>query len=84
MMEVFNDQMIGPVVLDRDLMLNGQVVGDLTVPDGIVLQLNGQVSGNLIVESGGSAVVYGMVVGKIINAGIVELNGVALGGVVEH
>ena len=83
-MKQLNDQLEGPTTIDEDTILNGQVLGDLTVLNGVVLRLNGQVTGDLYVESGASAFINGLVIGQVFVEGRIDLLGIALGGVVRR
>jgi hypothetical protein len=59
----------GPATLERDAALKGQVIGDLTVPEGVRLELYGQVNGDLVVQPGAAVIVHGRVIGAVRNQG---------------
>jgi len=62
-------QIDGPITLERDTALSGEVSGSVVVTAGISLELYGRVVGDLVVEPGGVAVVHGVVTGAVVNRG---------------
>jgi len=68
-MEPVRGHFDGPVLLTRDTIFYGTVVGDMTIAPGVHLELMGSVIGNLIVEDGATASVRGIVSEAVINRG---------------
>ena len=62
-------QIDGPITLERNTVLSGDVSGGVTVRAGVSLELYGRVAGDLVVEPGGAAVVHGIVTGAVRNQG---------------
>jgi hypothetical protein len=70
-------------VLASDTLVYGQLIGDSTVPHGVLLVLRGQIVGSLTVETGGRAEIAGQVTGDLINGGEVTIMGMVGGRFVD-
>jgi cytoskeletal protein CcmA (bactofilin family) len=68
-MDEMMGQIDGPLTLERDTVLSGDVSGHVAVSAGVSLELYGRVIGDLVVEPGGAAVVHGVVTGAVLNQG---------------
>ena len=68
-MPTMQGKIAGPVVVDRDLDIDGTIVGDAIVRPRNTLHLRGVVTGNLTIEKGATAIIYGTVEGHIRKTG---------------
>jgi cytoskeletal protein CcmA (bactofilin family) len=68
-MPTMQGMIAGPVVVDRDLDIDGTIVGDAIVRPSTTLHLRGVITGDLTIEKGATAIIYGMVDGRIRKSG---------------
>lgn len=68
-MRTINEKYEGNAVLDEDTLLNGMIVGCVSVLNNVTFQLNGMVIGDVILEAGATVHLNGMVNGNVINKG---------------
>jgi len=59
----------GNLTIDREVIVNGRVAGDVRVMAGGVLTMGSVTHGNVIVEDGGRAELHGVTEGDVINIG---------------
>lgn len=64
-MKTMRGTIAGPLVVDRDLDVQGTIAGDAVVRPARTLHLRGAITGNLTVEQGATAVIYGTVAGRV-------------------
>src|SRR3712207_45612 len=62
-------QIEGPITIEQDTALLGEVTSDVTVRAATRFELHGTVTGNLIVEPSAAVIVRGEVGGTLINYG---------------
>jgi hypothetical protein len=64
-MKTVRGTIAGPLVVERDLDVQGTIAGDAVVRPARTLHVRGAITGNLTVERGATAVVYGTVNGRV-------------------
>jgi hypothetical protein len=64
-MKTMRGTIAGPLVVDRDVDIQGTVAGDAIVLPARTLHLRGTITGNLTIEQGATAVIYGTVAGRV-------------------
>jgi hypothetical protein len=64
-MQTMQGKIEGPFTVDRDLDIQGSIVGDALVRSNATLHLRGVITGNLTIEKGACAIIYGTVGGRI-------------------
>lgn len=64
-MQTLRGTIEGPFIIDRDLEVEGTIVGDATVRPQCTFYFRGTITGNLTIEEGATAVIYGNVDGRI-------------------
>jgi hypothetical protein len=64
-MKTMRGTIAGPLVVDRDLDVQGTIAGDTVVRPGRTLHVRGAITGNLTIEQGATAVIYGTVGGRV-------------------
>ncbi len=68
-MQTLQGRIEGPLVVTRDLDVQGTVVGDAIIRANHTLHLRGVITGSLTIENGASAVIFGTVEGRIHKTG---------------
>jgi cytoskeletal protein CcmA (bactofilin family) len=68
-MKTVRGTIAGPLVVERDLDVQGTVAGDAVVRPARTLHVRGTITGNLTVEQGATAVIYGTVNGRVRKVG---------------
>ena len=63
------------LTITTETMLNGMIVGDVSVNNSSLFILNGTIIGDVIVEKNSRLIVYGTLNGNIHNYGICEIYG---------
>lgn len=64
-MKTLRGSIPGPLLVERDLDVQGTIEGDAVVSSACRLHLRGTITGNLTLEPGATAVVYGTVHGRL-------------------
>jgi hypothetical protein len=64
-MQALEGKLEGPFIVNRDLDIDGTIVGDAIVRPNATLHLRGVITGNLTIEKGATAIIYGTVEGRI-------------------
>jgi hypothetical protein len=64
-MKTMRGTIAGPLVVDRDVDIQGTIAGDAVVLPARTLHLRGMITGNLTIEQGATAVIYGTVNGRV-------------------
>lgn len=73
---VLSNKYDGPLKVENNVVLNGLVVGSVTVLQNGYFEMHGTVTNDLIVQPGAMAKIFGTVVGTVINyGGSVEVRG---------
>lgn len=84
-MRVINDKIENDTNIEEDTQLNGMIVGETIVAEGIQLDLNGMIVGNLIVGKSSTVHLFGTVVGDVVNnGGNLEVYGVVNGKIFRN
>ena len=68
-MQTLQGTIEGPLIVVRDLEVDGIVAGDAIVCADRTLHLRGAITGNLTIEKGAAAIIYGTVGGRICKSG---------------
>jgi cytoskeletal protein CcmA (bactofilin family) len=68
-MQKMSGKIQGPFTVERNLDVDGTIVGDARVPSTRTLHLRGVITGSLTVEPGATAIIYGTVEGRIHKTG---------------
>ena len=64
-MQKMSGKIQGPFIVQRDVDVDGTIVGDARVQTDWTLHLRGVITGSLTVEPGATAIIYGTVEGPI-------------------
>jgi len=68
-MRIRNDKIEGDTIINEDTQIDGMIVGNTTVAEGIQLKLNGMIVGKLVVAKNSTIQLYGTVDGDVVNEG---------------
>jgi cytoskeletal protein CcmA (bactofilin family) len=64
-MQKMSGEIQGPFTVERNLDIQGTIMGDARVQSARTLHLRGVITGSLTVEPGATAIIYGTVEGRI-------------------